>query len=61
MRLKNRAETTPNVIWEYTSSEYFYMMTDGSLTLNYKTYTINSLDDAVQAWKELKLNAGFGI
>ena len=29
-------------VWGYTNSEYLYMLTDGSLTLKYKTYTIKS-------------------
>ena len=33
----------------YTNGEYLYMLTDGSLTLKYKTYTIKSLDDALEA------------
>ena len=48
-------------IWGYTNGEYCYMLHDGSLMLKYKTYTIKSLDDALEAWKELILNVGFGI
>ena len=44
-----------------TNGEYLYMLTDGSLTLKYKTYTIKSLDDALEARKELILNVEFGI
>ena len=33
----------------YTNGEYLYMLTDGSLTLKYKTYTRKSLDDALEA------------
>ena len=33
----------------YTNGEYFYMLTDGSLTLKYKTYTIKWLDNALEA------------
>ena len=36
-------------VWGYTNGEYLYMLTDGSLTLKYKTYTIKSLDDALEA------------
>ena len=36
-------------VWGYAYSEYLYMLTDGSLTLKYKTYTIISLDDALEA------------
>ena len=32
----------------YTNGEYLYMLVDGSLTLKYKTYTIKSLDDALE-------------
>ena len=45
----------------YTNGEYLYMLTDGSLTLKYKTYTRKSLDDALEAWKEFILNVAFGI
>ena len=34
------------------------MLYDGNLMLKYKTYTIKSLDIALEAWKELKLNRG---
>ena len=33
-------------VWGYTKGEYFYMLTDSSLTL---TYTMKSLDDALEA------------
>ena len=33
----------------YTNGEYLYMLTDGSLTLKYKTYTRKSLDNALEA------------
>ena len=36
-------------IWGYTNGEYRYMLHDGSLMLKYKTYTIKSLDDALEA------------
>ena len=36
-------------VWGYTKDEYLYMLTDGSLTLKYKTYTIKSFDDALKA------------
>ena len=36
-------------VWRYTSGEYLCMLHDGSLTLKYKTYTIKSLGDALEA------------
>ena len=36
-------------VWEYTNGEYLYMLTEGSLTLKYKTYTVKLLDDAFEA------------
>ena len=36
-------------VWGYTSGEYHYMLTDGGLTVIYKTYTIKSQDDALEA------------
>ena len=36
-------------VWGYTNGEYLYMLTDGSLTFRCKTYTIKSLDDALEA------------
>ena len=45
----------------YTNNKYLYMLTDGSLTLKYKTYLIKLLDDVLEACKELMLNAEFGI
>ena len=36
-------------VWGSTNSEYLYMLTDGGLTLKYKTYTIKSLDDGLEA------------
>ena len=48
-------------VWGYTNSEYLYVLQDGSLTLKYKTYTIKSLDDALEVWKEIILNEKFGI
>ena len=36
-------------VWGYTNREYLYMLQDGSLMLKYKTYTIKSLDDALEA------------
>ena len=38
-------------VWGYTNREYLYMLQEGSLMLKYKTYTIKSLDDALEAWK----------
>ena len=35
-------------VWGYAKGEYLYMLTDGGLTLKYKTYTIKSLDDALE-------------
>ena len=52
-------------VWRYTNAEYLYMLVDGGLTLKYKTYTIKSQDNALEAWKiqqkVLILNAEFGI
>ena len=36
-------------VWGYTNGEYLYMLTDGSLTLKWKTYIIKPLDDALEA------------
>ena len=36
-------------IWSFTNGEYLYMLHDGTLMLKYKTYTIKSLDDALEA------------
>ena len=36
-------------VWGYTNGEYPYMLTDGSLTLKHKTYTIKSLKDTLEA------------
>ena len=36
-------------VWGYTNREYLYMLQEGSLMLKYKTYTIKSLDDALEA------------
>ena len=36
-------------VWAYANGEYFYMLTGGSLTSKYKTYTINLFDDALEA------------
>ena len=47
--------------WRYTNGEYLYMLQEGSLMLKSKTYTMKSLDDALEARKELALNAMFGI
>ena len=47
--------------WGYTNGEYLYMLQDRSLMLKYKTYTTTSLDDALEARKELVLNARLGI
>ena len=35
-------------VWGYTNGEYIYVLHDGSLMLKYKTYTIKSLDDALE-------------
>ena len=29
-------------VWGYTNGEYHYLLSDGSLTLKYKTYTLKS-------------------
>ena len=36
-------------VWGYANGEYLYMLIDGSLTSKYRTYTIKSLDDALEA------------
>ena len=36
-------------VWGYTNGEYLYILHDGNLMLKYKTYTIKSLDDALEA------------
>ena len=36
-------------VWSFTNGEYLYMLHDGTLMLKYKTYTIKSLDDALEA------------
>ena len=36
-------------VWGYMKSEYMYMLSNGSLTLKYKTYTIKLLDNALEA------------
>ena len=48
-------------VWGYMKSEYMYMLSNGSLTLKYKTYTIKLLDNALEAWKELILDEKCGI
>ena len=52
-------------VWGYTNGEHLYMLVNGGLMLKYKTYTITSQEDALEAWKiqekELVLNAEFGI
>ena len=48
-------------VWGYTNGEYFYMLTNGNLILKYKTYTVKSVDNALEARKELMLNTEFGI
>ena len=37
------------LVWGHTNGEYFYMLLDGGLTLEYKTYTVTSIDDALEA------------
>ena len=36
-------------VWGYTNSEYIYLLHDGSLTLKYKTYTIKSQYEEMEA------------
>ena len=36
-------------VWRYINGEYLYMLVDEGLTLKYKTYTIKSQDDALEA------------
>ena len=36
-------------VWGYMKGEYMYMLSNGSLTLKYKTYTIKLLDNALEA------------
>ena len=36
-------------VWRYTNGEYLFMLTEGSVTLKYKTYTIKSFKDALEA------------
>ena len=36
-------------VWGYTNAEYLSMLLDGDLTLEYKTYTVTSIDDALEA------------
>ena len=36
-------------VWGYSNGEFLYILTDGSLTLKYKIYTIKSLDQAFEA------------
>ena len=36
-------------VWRYTNGQYLYMLTDGSLILKHKTYTIKSLEDALES------------
>ena len=47
--------------WGYTNGEYLYMLQDRSLMLKYKTYTTTSLDDALEARKELVLKRGLAF
>ena len=50
IELRNpRAKKMRLSVWGYTNGEYLYMLTDGSLTLKYKTSKIKSLDDALEA------------
>ena len=50
IELRNpRAKKMRLVVWGYTNGKYLYMLTDGSLTLKYKTSKIKSLDDALEA------------
>ena len=48
-------------VWGYTNGEYLSLLHDGNLMLKYKTYTIKSLDVALDTLKELTLNVGFEI
>ena len=36
-------------VWGYTNDKYLYMLTEDSLTLKYKTYTVKLLDDVLEA------------
>ena len=36
-------------VYRYTNGEYLYLLVDGGLTLKFKTYTIKSQDDALEA------------
>ena len=36
-------------VWGYMKGEYMYMLSNGSLTLKYKTYTLKLLDNALEA------------
>ena len=36
-------------VWGYTNDEYLYMQQDGALTLKYKTYTIKSQYEELEA------------
>ena len=38
-------------VWGYTNGEHLYMLVNGGLMLKYKTYTITSQEDALEAWK----------
>ena len=43
-------------VWGYTNGEYLYMLVNGGLMLKYKTYTIKSQGNALDAWKHSKKN-----
>ena len=36
-------------VWGYTNGEHLYMLVNGGLMLKYKTYTITSQEDALEA------------
>lgn len=36
-------------VWGYMKGEYMYMLSNGTLTLKYKTYAIKLLDNALEA------------
>ena len=51
-------------VWGYSNGGNLYIAVDGSLILKYKTYTIKSIDDELEAWKayqkECTLDTEFG-
>ena len=66
MKINNRNKNSFNkkmrlTFWGYTNGEYLYMLQDRSLMLKYKTYTTTSLDDALEARKELVLKRGLAF